>query len=137
MDVNGRLVLNDIGEPVTTRRHKFRFIWSRDHFEYGTDQYITKLSDLDEDARGDYALLQNFVQGLPAVSKVDRSGKPVVDEDGEIVREPGVINIKELLASGIDEGAFAYLGIFPSPLCFVILTCHFVVVAFDSGLMTD
>lgn len=82
LDVCGRPVLNDIGDPWMMRNQKFRFQWSPYHFEYNTDQFITKFGELDEDGRADFKVLSEFVQSFSSVQKVDHVGRLVVEDDG-------------------------------------------------------
>lgn len=51
LDKHGRPVLNDIRDPRTMIKRKFRFQWLHDHFKYGTDQFITRVQNLDVDDR--------------------------------------------------------------------------------------
>lgn len=51
------------------------------------------------------------MQSFSPVRKIDRSGKLVIDEDGEPEMEPRHINVKELLECGSMEDTMALLGI--------------------------
>lgn len=61
LDNRGQLVLNDIGDLRMARKQKFRFQWSRDHVKYNTNQFITRVGNLDDDDRASFKIMSNFV----------------------------------------------------------------------------
>ena len=86
---------------------KLHFHWTKKHYDKGTKAYVWKKVRLGPKDQASFDCIYAFVAGIPHVQRVGRGGKPVLDKDGKVVYDLGLIGVKELLES---EDLVAYLG---------------------------
>ena len=107
-DKNEAPVLNELGEHVNKLVYKFSFQWTRMHFDNKLGSYVWKKGEIGVKDQESFVVLTTFVARIPRVQQVGRGGKLVMEKNGKVIYDPGLIVVKELLES---EDLVKYLGI--------------------------
>ncbi|MCH81998.1 hypothetical protein A2U01_0002793 [Trifolium medium] len=92
---DGAAQLDENGEQITRRVHRFPLKWTRRHFDVSTDSYLTKdetLSDAEQATK-----LKAFVKAFKPVRYMTKMGEPVYDSHGRERVEARHINTRALL----------------------------------------
>jgi hypothetical protein len=71
--------------------------WTSEHFEKGTDSYLTADASLSSKERRGLKVLQDFVASFHPAKLVTRAGEHVLDEEGNKKFVPRLIHTKRLL----------------------------------------
>jgi hypothetical protein len=113
---------------------KFPLSWTNEHFERGTDVYLTADSSLSVEERCGLKVLQEYVAGLQPAQLVTRKGEPVLDEEGNEQFVPRLINTKRLLECRTRAEVHEVLGrqfdLLSALFVFISLSSVFVIVSF-------
>ena len=92
-------VLNDEGRHMNKLVPKFPFHWTRKHYDNGTEVYVWKKGQLGVEDQASIDFLTAFIAGIPPAQREGQGGKPVINKDGKVVYDLGLIGVKELLES--------------------------------------
>ena len=109
-DEEGRPILDERGRMFNRRILKFRFAWSKEHFNRGTEAYATNPSIMSKEDLEGFQRLSNFVDSFTPAERMTRGKKPVIDDDGMPVLAPRYIDTAQLLSCSSDQEAKELLG---------------------------
>jgi hypothetical protein len=94
---DGTIKKNVDGTDKLKEVEKFPLSWTNEHFERGTDVYLTADSSLSVEERRGLKVLQEYVASFQPAKLVTRKGEPVLDEEGNEQYVPRLIHTKRLL----------------------------------------
>jgi hypothetical protein len=94
---DGSVMKDEDGTDKMKAVEKFPMSWTSEHFEKGTDSYLTVDASLSAEERRGLKVLQDFVASFQPARLVTRAGEPVLDEEGNEQFVPRLIHTKRLL----------------------------------------
>ena len=118
IDASGVSVLYEHGRMTRRAFMKFLFSWSDDHFSRSTDDYLTNPTEMSDQDKESYKVLEKFVDGFAPAQCVTRAGEVILEEDGTPIVESRYISTAKLLGCSSHREAMELLGI-----CYLIIFC--------------
>jgi hypothetical protein len=94
---DGTIKKNEDGMDKLKEVEKVPLSWTNEHFERGTNVYLTTDASLSVEERRGLKVLQEYVTNFQPAKLVTRAGEPVLDEEGNEQFVPCLIHTKRLL----------------------------------------
>jgi hypothetical protein len=94
---DGTIKKNEDGMDKLKEVEKVPLSWTNEHFERGTNVYLTTDASLSVEERRGLKVLQEYVTNFQPAKLVTRTGEPVLDEEGNEQFVPCLIHTKRLL----------------------------------------
>ncbi|PNX61748.1 hypothetical protein L195_g052616, partial [Trifolium pratense] len=95
---DGSPQLDAQGEPVTEWSLRFPLAWTSEHFQMGTEEYLSAAVDLTPEERAGFLKMKTFVKGFKPCTFTTATGKVALDKYGKPRVEARFVNTKALLA---------------------------------------
>jgi hypothetical protein len=94
---DGTIKKNEDGTDKLKEAEKFPMSWTNEHFERGTNSYLTADASLSAEERRGLKVLQDYVASFEPAKLVTRAGESVLDDEGNEQFVPRLIHTKRLL----------------------------------------
>jgi hypothetical protein len=94
---DGTIKKNEDDTDKLKEVEKFPMSWTNEHFERGTNSYLTADASLSAEERRGLKVLQDYVASFESAKLVTRAGESVLDDEGNEQFVPRLIHTKRLL----------------------------------------